>query len=51
MTERKNILDSCCGTQMMWFDRSHPDAVFGDRRAETVTVSLSPLLIKPLVQI
>lgn len=33
------ILDVCCGGRMMWFDRSHPDAVFGDRRAETLTVT------------
>jgi hypothetical protein len=24
---------------MMWFDRGHPDAVFGDRRRETLTVT------------
>lgn len=24
---------------MMWFDRGHPDAVFGDRRSETLTVT------------
>jgi SAM-dependent methyltransferase len=24
---------------MMWLDRKHPDVVFGDRRAETVTVT------------
>lgn len=24
---------------MMWFDRQHPDVVFGDRRAETITVT------------
>lgn len=32
------ILDACCGSRMMWFDRAHGRAVFGDRRAETVTV-------------
>lgn len=32
------ILDACCGSRMMWFDRTHPDTVFGDRRSETITV-------------
>ncbi|WP_293371570.1 class I SAM-dependent methyltransferase [Nevskia sp.] len=33
------VLDPCCGTRMMWLDRGHPDAVFGDKRRETVTVT------------
>lgn len=32
------VLDPCSGSRMMWFDRDHPDAVFGDRRAETLTL-------------
>lgn len=32
------ILDPCCGSRMMWFDREHPSTVFGDRRSETITV-------------
>ena len=32
------ILDPCCGTRMMWFDRHHPAAIFGDQRAEVITV-------------
>lgn len=32
------ILDPCCGSRMMWFDRQHPDAVFGDQRHEILTV-------------
>ena len=32
-------LDPCCGTRMMWFDRQHPDVVFGDRRSEVLTVT------------
>lgn len=35
----KRILDACCGSRMMWFDRAHPDVVFGDARAETLTVT------------
>lgn len=33
------VLDACCGSRMMWFDRQHPDAVFGDKRRETLTVT------------
>lgn len=29
------VLDPCCGSRMMWFDRQHPDAVFGDKRRES----------------
>lgn len=35
----KRILDPCCGSRMMWFDRGHPDVVFGDCRSETITVT------------
>jgi 23S rRNA G2069 N7-methylase RlmK/C1962 C5-methylase RlmI len=33
------ILDPCCGSRMMWFDRARPDVIFGDRRSETLTVT------------
>jgi SAM-dependent methyltransferase len=33
------VLDPCCGSRMMWLDRSNPDVVFGDHRAETLTVN------------
>lgn len=36
---KKNILDPCCGSRMMWFDRKHPAVVFGDCRSETITVT------------
>lgn len=32
------ILDPCCGSRMMWFDRANPDVLFGDQRRETITV-------------
>ena len=32
------VLDPCCGTRAMWIDKHDPRAVFGDIRAETVTV-------------
>jgi SAM-dependent methyltransferase len=34
-----SILDPCCGSRMMWFDRENPAVVFGDRRNETVIVT------------
>lgn len=34
----KRVLDPCCGSRMMWFDREHPDALYGDKRSETLTV-------------
>ena len=33
------VLDPCSGSRMMWFDRAHPDVVFGDQRRETLTVT------------
>lgn len=34
-----DILDPCCGSRMMWFDKNHPGVVFGDQRRETITVT------------
>ena len=28
----KKILDPCCGSQMFWFKKNHPDAVYMDNR-------------------
>lgn len=33
------VLDPCCGSRMMWFNRQHPDVVFGDLRSETIVVT------------
>lgn len=38
MNERP-ILDPCCGGRSMWFDRDHPDVVYGDCRFEEITVT------------
>ena len=35
----KKILDPCCGTRMMWFNRQHPDVIFGDCRSEILTIT------------
>ena len=34
-----SVLDPCCGSRMMWFDKKDPRAIFGDRRSETLTVT------------
>lgn len=33
------VLDPCCGSRMMWFDKQDSRAVFGDQRSETITVT------------
>ena len=33
------VLDPCCASRMMWFDRQNPDVVFGDQRSETIVVT------------
>jgi len=33
------VLDPCCGSRMMWLDKSDPRAIFGDRRRETIVVT------------
>lgn len=38
MTEAR-VIDVCCGSRMMWFDKADPRAIFGDRRSETLTVT------------
>ena len=35
----KAVLDPCCGTRMMWFDKTDRRVLFGDCRSETVTVT------------
>lgn len=39
MTTDKKILDACCGGRYFWFDKSHPDALFIDRRINEGTVT------------
>lgn len=34
-----DILDPCCGSRMMWFDKNNPDVIFGDQRSETLRVT------------
>lgn len=37
MKTDKKILDACCGSRMMWFDKACADAVFMDIRYEELT--------------
>ena len=37
MSEKKLILDACCGSRMFWFDKQNPNVLFVDKRSETVT--------------
>ncbi len=34
----KEILDACCGSKMMWFDKHNPKVVFADIRTEKHTL-------------
>ena len=33
------ILDPCCGTRAMWFDKADQRTIFGDLRRDTITVT------------
>lgn len=33
------ILDPCCGSRMWWFEKNHPDVIYGDARREVITVT------------
>lgn len=33
------VLDPCCGSRMMWFDREDQRCLFGDQRDETISVT------------
>jgi SAM-dependent methyltransferase len=35
----KRVLDPCCGSRMFWFDKNHPDVVFGDIRQEKIKLT------------
>lgn len=44
----KPILDACCGSRMMWFDKENPNALFADIRTEShVLCDGRTLEIKP----
>lgn len=51
MTDDKIILDACCGSRMMWFDKQHPNALFADIREEEHTLCDGrKLVVKPDIQ-
>ena len=33
------VLDPCCAGRMMYFDKNHPQVVYGDQRRETLVVT------------
>jgi len=35
----KMVLDACCGSRMMWLDKTDERAIFCDKREETLTVT------------
>jgi SAM-dependent methyltransferase len=42
------VLDACCGSRMMWFDKTDPRALFIDNREETHLIDgRAPLVISP----
>ena len=49
------VLDPCCGSRMMWFDKADQRCLFGDSRTETYLLKdrqyLRHLEIKPDVQL
>ncbi len=46
------ILDPCCGSRMMWFDKQDQRVLFGDQRTESHVLSDGRALeIKPDVKI
>ena len=53
MFEPKNlppVLDACCGTRMMWFNKKNPNALYIDKRRETFESNLpgrSPWVVDP----
>jgi len=50
MTE-KLVLDPCCGSKMMWYDKENPTVMFGDIRKEDHTLCDGRVLqIKPDIQ-
>jgi SAM-dependent methyltransferase len=50
----KQVLDACCGSRMMWFNKKDERCLFGDMRCETMTIchmpskkGRSPIVIDP----
>lgn len=47
----KLILDPCCGSKMMWYDKTNPEVLFGDIRIEKHTLCDGrALIINPDMQ-
>ena len=45
------ILDACCGSKMMWFNKQHPNVIYADHRNEThILCDGRSLEIKPDIE-
>ncbi len=52
MTKEAKILDSTCGSRMMWFDKQNPNVLFADKRNENHILCDGRVLeIKPDIEI
>jgi len=50
--EDKLILDACCGSKMMWFDKENPNVLYADQRTEShILCDGRALEIKPDIEI
>ena len=47
MLNNKFILDACCSTRAMWFNKNHPNAVYIDIRKETTLEGDEKVIINP----
>lgn len=47
----KLILDPCCGSKGFWFDKNHPNVLFGDIRKGKIQMTDRILEIKPDMEI
>jgi ubiquinone/menaquinone biosynthesis C-methylase UbiE len=51
MNEPKEILDACCGSKMMWFDKNNPRTTYADiRREDHILCDGRALSISPDIQ-
>ena len=49
--EEKRILDACCGSKMMWFDKEQPNTIYADiRNEEHILCDGRQLVIHPNVR-
>lgn len=47
----KKVLDACCGSRMMWFDKINPITVFTDKRKGVFTAYGNETIVEPDYQV